>query len=238
LLADDLGTQIDKISCEFSAGEGSPLELGWTCDPGEKGDASIKRVNKCVVPYTLKPSRTEAGAQFEVDSLRPALEFMWGELERYFPEAADLATSLPDEYHYLGTGFNKTICEVNASTPLHFGMMGKGNLSMVGTVCAMLVLGDFEGGEQLVVKEGECVVLHSAQGTLFVGDYGRIMHATLPVTKGRRTTICGFTMQSIQKYADRVLRAHEGARPIQRYVDRYSLLIAHSSSATWTGIVY
>jgi hypothetical protein len=195
LLANDLGEQIDKMFFKFSKkfDRGQLLGLGWSCGQGDK----VKKINKCIVPYMLKASRSQAGAEFEAAHLRPALGFMWKELERYYPEAAARANALPDEYHYLGTGFNKAICAVNNDTPLHFD-----NLNMVGTACAILVLGEFEGGDQIVVDRGRVLVLKNKHHSLFIGDYGRFKHASLPVTSGRRTIIAAFSMQQVQKVGE------------------------------------
>jgi hypothetical protein len=192
LLADDLGEKIDEMFFKFSKrfDRGQLLGLGWSCGQGNK----VKKINKCIVPYMLKASRTEVGAKFEKLHLRSALKFMWTALERYFPDEAKRANALPDQYHYLGTGFNKAICAVNNSTPLHFD-----NLNMDGTACAILVLGKFEGGDQLVVDRNTVHVLQNKHHTLFIGDYGRFLHASLPVTGGKRTIIAAFTMQQVQK---------------------------------------
>ena len=61
-----------------------------------------------------------------------------------------------------------------------------------------------------VVVERQALVLQNRHHTLFIGDYGRFKHASLPVASGKRTIIAAFTMQQVQKYVDRVLRARAG----------------------------
>lgn len=82
-------------------------------------------------------------------------------------------------------------------TNVHFDSNNRGR-------CAILLLGEFTGGEQLVVNgRGENqkafrIATHS--GDLFVADYHRLRHAALPVTSGRRIAIICYSSRIVHDY--------------------------------------
>ena len=136
------------------------------------------------------------------------LEKMVGELvmlladkfEHCYPEAFERqrnSIAPMDRWPNEKSPFNKCNLNVNRGTQMHYD---KGNAR--GSVCVMLVIGEFEGGEQVIVNGANDSVtrISNEHGNVCMVQFDRLYHGVLETTSGWRVSILPYCNKSICEY--------------------------------------
>ena len=166
----------------------TPAELKATVGPESQKSA--------MVPYLLTAHNNAKVEAFE-SQLAPVVRQMQQLLTG--PELTATAHTGGDWQGMYGSCWDKVNISVSDSdkvpfTSVHFDSNNRGR-------CAILLLGEFTGGEQLIVNGSGAnermfkVATHA--GDMFVADYHRLRHAALPVTSGRRIAIICYSSRLV-----------------------------------------
>ena len=168
------------------------------------------------------------------------LDFMWGKLKTLYPEEARNMLETSDELRFGSTGFVKVSVATNFDADWHIDQNNQRN-----GIQALLVLGEFEGGDvcldpagrtgklrQVKTSAGQretidetkskgsdsIIIIKNAHGTFFCGSYKSIWHSVKPILNGNRTIIAAYCREDLAKF-DRTARRRYGIRTAIRLHD-------------------
>ena len=169
----------------------TPAELKATVGPESQKSA--------MVPYLLTAHNNAKVEAFE-SQLAPVVRQMQQLLTE--SELAATAHTGDDWQGLYGSCWDKVNVSVSDGdkvpfTSVHFDSNNRGR-------CAILLIGEFTGGEQLIVNGSGAnekvfkVATHA--GDMFVADYHRLRHAALPVTSGRRIAIICYSSRLVEDF--------------------------------------
>jgi hypothetical protein len=172
-------------------------EFGWSTMPG----GSPKQLKGMAEhePFRLSAWEHPKGKAFYEEHLEPLLPAAWKALVERFPRMAErMLAAVPERHRLCGTGFTKVTIAINNPTPLHFDDNNFGITFLV----AFDLDGDLQGGHHLIVGQdfaSAVLVRDNTAGTVFLGDYRRVLHSNGATVAGRRLIVTCYCSNSLVK---------------------------------------
>ncbi len=180
--------------------------VGWSCFPGRQTTRVFGRT---------APTKSRCMQYMEREMPATWLLFMaivekvWEMAVSIFPEETAIMRRNNAGGGFLaGTGFHKADIAMMRELPLHIDRQ-----NTRGSIAAVLVLGDFRGGEAsfVVTRDDDPtdkreISVSNWHGSLFVGHYESILHEVKTVTLGTRVAVACYSNQAVWDF-QRVIRA-------------------------------
>lgn len=202
-------------SLKSRASDGRWFPIGWSCFPGKQST----RVFGLTAPTKSRCMRfmqQEMPASFLL--LSAIVEKIWATVVSLFPSESALMTGGVSETNgaaragetgfIANTGFHKADIGIMRDMSWH-----KDTQNTKGSIAAVLVLGDFSGGEVCFdFSEGETAAnkvdaVCNRHGSLFLGHYGSVRHRVNSVVSGTRVVLACYSTQLVYNF-QKVLRVH------------------------------